>query len=176
MFSADVGRNSGAIVDVISRSGTNEIHGSAFEFLRNSWLDARSFFNVKGTPFPSFKFNQFGGWPPKSEWCAVLTAKPTRSPSKKTGLMIKILGDMHPAIEGISPARGGTSTRCTESPCVFSCGEFVRHRCITFFEKPKALVERYLRFEVCRRALSRANHGGCRRSKNAAHIVMCGEV
>ena len=61
MFSADVGRNSGAIVDVISRSGTNEIHGSAFEFLRNSWLDARSFFNAKGTPFPSFKFNQFGG-------------------------------------------------------------------------------------------------------------------
>ncbi|MBV8807112.1 MAG: carboxypeptidase regulatory-like domain-containing protein, partial [Acidobacteriaceae bacterium] len=61
LFSADVGRNSGAIVDVITKSGTNQLHGSAFEFLRNSWLDARSFFNAKGTPFPSFKFNQFGG-------------------------------------------------------------------------------------------------------------------
>ncbi|HSU33897.1 MAG TPA: TonB-dependent receptor [Bryobacteraceae bacterium] len=61
LFSADVGRNSGAIVDVISKSGTNQFHGSAFEFLRNSYMDARSFFNAKGTPFPSFKYNQFGG-------------------------------------------------------------------------------------------------------------------
>ncbi len=61
LFSADVGRNSGAIVDVITKSGTNQFHGSAFEFLRNSWLDARGFFNSKGTPFPSFKYNQFGG-------------------------------------------------------------------------------------------------------------------
>jgi hypothetical protein len=61
MFSAESGRNSGAIVDVISKSGTNDVHGSAFEFLRNSWLDSRNFFNPKGTPFPSFKFNQFGG-------------------------------------------------------------------------------------------------------------------
>ena len=61
LFSAEAGRNSGALVDVISRSGTNEIHGSAFEFLRNSYLDARGYFNPKGTPFPSFKFNQFGG-------------------------------------------------------------------------------------------------------------------
>ena len=61
LFSADTGRNSGAIVDVISKSGTNEFHGSAFEFLRNSYMDARGFFNAKGRPFPSFKFNQFGG-------------------------------------------------------------------------------------------------------------------
>ena len=60
MFSADLGRNSGAVVDVITKSGTNEFHGSAFEFLRNSAMDARSFFNPKGTPFPPFRFNQFG--------------------------------------------------------------------------------------------------------------------
>ena len=60
MFSADQGRNSGAVVDVISKSGTNQIHGSAFEFLRNSAMDARSFFNTKGTTFPPFRFNQFG--------------------------------------------------------------------------------------------------------------------
>ena len=61
LFSADTGRNSGAIVDVISKSGTNQFHGSAFEFLRNSYMDARGFFNTKGQTFPSFKFNQFGG-------------------------------------------------------------------------------------------------------------------
>ncbi|HYM12406.1 MAG TPA: carboxypeptidase-like regulatory domain-containing protein, partial [Bryobacterales bacterium] len=60
LFSADLGRNSGAVVDVVTKSGTNEIHGSAFEFLRNSAMDARSFFNTKGTPFPSFRYNQFG--------------------------------------------------------------------------------------------------------------------
>ncbi len=61
LYSADVGRNSGAVVDVITKSGTNQLHGSAFEFLRNSAMDARNFFSPKGTAFPSFRLNQFGG-------------------------------------------------------------------------------------------------------------------
>src|SRR5579884_496724 len=61
LFSADQGRNSGAVVDVVTKSGTNSLHGSAFEFLRNSAMDARNFFNAAGTPFPSFRYNQFGG-------------------------------------------------------------------------------------------------------------------
>jgi hypothetical protein len=61
LYSADVGRNSGAVVDVITKSGTNQLHGSVFEFLRNSAMDARSFFSPKGTAFPSFRLNQFGG-------------------------------------------------------------------------------------------------------------------
>ncbi|MGI8989727.1 MAG: carboxypeptidase regulatory-like domain-containing protein [Bryobacteraceae bacterium] len=61
LFSADQGRNSGAVVDVVTKSGTNGLHGSAFEFLRNSAMDARNFFNREGTPFPSFRYNQFGG-------------------------------------------------------------------------------------------------------------------
>ncbi|MEZ5351306.1 MAG: TonB-dependent receptor [Bryobacteraceae bacterium] len=60
LYSADLGRNSGAVVDVVSKSGANEIHGSVFEFLRNSAMDARNFFNTKGTPFPPFRYNQFG--------------------------------------------------------------------------------------------------------------------
>ena len=44
-FSAEYGRNSGSIVNIISRSGTNQFHGSAFEFLRNDAMDARNFFN-----------------------------------------------------------------------------------------------------------------------------------
>ena len=61
LYSADTGRSSGAQVDIVSKSGTNDWHGSAFEFLRNSALDARNFFNAKGTAFPSFRYNQYGG-------------------------------------------------------------------------------------------------------------------
>ena len=61
LYSADIGRNSGAVVDVITKSGGNTAHGSLFEFLRNSAMDARTFFSPKGTAFPSFRLNQFGG-------------------------------------------------------------------------------------------------------------------
>jgi hypothetical protein len=61
LYSADIGRNSGAVVDVITKSGTNQLHGSAFEFLRNSAMDSRTFFSPKGTAFPTFRLNQFGG-------------------------------------------------------------------------------------------------------------------
>ena len=61
LYSADVGRSSGAVVDVITKSGTNRLHGSLFEFLRNSAMDARNFFSPKGTAFPAFRLNQFGG-------------------------------------------------------------------------------------------------------------------
>ena len=56
-FSAEYGRNSGAIVNIATRSGTNEYHGELFEFLRNEALDARNFFDSRKPPF---KRNQFG--------------------------------------------------------------------------------------------------------------------
>lgn len=58
-FSAEYGRNSGAIVNILTRSGGNEFHGEAFEFLRNSAFDARNFFERTPDPAP-FKRNQFG--------------------------------------------------------------------------------------------------------------------
>ncbi len=57
-FNAEYGRFSGAIVNVVTKSGTNQIHGSGYEFLRNDKLDARSYFDPeKG----ALKRNQFGG-------------------------------------------------------------------------------------------------------------------
>lgn len=50
----------GAVVNAVSKSGSNSFHGTAFEFLRNSALDARNFFD-KGLAPPSFRRNQFGG-------------------------------------------------------------------------------------------------------------------
>ncbi len=57
MFAADQGRNSGATVNIISKSGTNELHGSAYDFLRNDATDARNFFLARK---PTLRQNQFG--------------------------------------------------------------------------------------------------------------------
>ena len=63
-LSAEYGRSSGAVVNIATRSGTNDFHGEAFEFYRNEGLDARNFFNVDTStpPQPQSKFNrnQFG--------------------------------------------------------------------------------------------------------------------
>jgi hypothetical protein len=61
-YSAEFGRSSGGVVNIQIKSGANDFHGNAFEFLRNDKLDANDFFNNKfGREKPPFKQNQFGG-------------------------------------------------------------------------------------------------------------------
>jgi hypothetical protein len=60
-FSAEYGRGSGSIVSAVTKSGTNELHGTVYEFLRNDVLDARSFFGHAGlVNKPRLRRNQFG--------------------------------------------------------------------------------------------------------------------
>jgi len=59
-FDAEYGRNSGSVVNVVTKSGTNEFHGSIYEFFRNDVLNAHGF-TLNPTPRPPFKQNQFGG-------------------------------------------------------------------------------------------------------------------
>ncbi len=59
-FSAEFGQAAGAVVNVTTKSGTNQFHGSAFEFLRNSFFDAAPYFQPAGTTNPQFIQNQFG--------------------------------------------------------------------------------------------------------------------
>ena len=61
-FSAEFGRTGGGVISTVIKSGTNKFHGTVYEFLRNSKMDANDFFaNLHGVPLASFKRNQFGG-------------------------------------------------------------------------------------------------------------------
>lgn len=60
-FSADYGRAMGGVVSVVSKSGTNTLHGSGFEFFRNEALDARNVFDVEKPPFDRHQFGFTAG-------------------------------------------------------------------------------------------------------------------
>jgi outer membrane receptor protein involved in Fe transport len=59
-YSAEYGRNSGAIVNIATRSGTNSYHGELFDFVRNDMFDAKNFFTRPPAHIPPFKRNNFG--------------------------------------------------------------------------------------------------------------------
>jgi hypothetical protein len=58
-YDATFGRSAGAVINVVTKSGTNDLHGSVFYFHRNDNLDARNFFDAGDSP-PEFKRNQYG--------------------------------------------------------------------------------------------------------------------
>jgi hypothetical protein len=60
-YEAEYGRNSGAIINIVTKSGTNQLHGSMIEFFRSGKMGARNYFNVEPDPKNPFNNNQFGG-------------------------------------------------------------------------------------------------------------------
>src|SRR4051794_36331982 len=60
-FAAEYGRNTGSVVNLVTKSGTNQLHGSLYEFFRNDVLDARNYFNKDTFPKSGLHLNQFGG-------------------------------------------------------------------------------------------------------------------
>ncbi|HZD31212.1 MAG TPA: TonB-dependent receptor, partial [Candidatus Angelobacter sp.] len=60
-YEAEYGRNSGAVVNIVTKSGTNQLHGSALEYYRSGALGARNYFNIDSQPKDPFTNNQFGG-------------------------------------------------------------------------------------------------------------------
>ncbi len=60
-FSAEYGRVSGGVITATTKSGTNAIHGSGFEFAQNSVLNARNYFQAPNTPILPFSYNEYGG-------------------------------------------------------------------------------------------------------------------
>jgi carboxypeptidase family protein/TonB-dependent receptor-like protein len=68
LYSAEYGAGAGGQVDIVTKSGSNQLHGDVFEYLRNSALDSRSFLDIDTDPtvtgptrVPPFRLNQFGG-------------------------------------------------------------------------------------------------------------------
>jgi carboxypeptidase family protein len=59
-YGAEFGGKSGGVINIITKSGTDHLHGSAYEFVRNNIFDAKNFFDLAGTA-PAFRENQFGG-------------------------------------------------------------------------------------------------------------------
>jgi hypothetical protein len=62
-YTAEYGRSTGGVVTAVYKSGSNDVHGSAFEFVRNSALDARNFFDVEKPPFQRYQFGGSAGGP-----------------------------------------------------------------------------------------------------------------
>jgi hypothetical protein len=61
-YAAEYGRTSGGVINAVTKSGANDLHGNLYEFFRNKVLDAANFIdNANGTPKPNFVRNQFGG-------------------------------------------------------------------------------------------------------------------
>ncbi|MDX1980445.1 MAG: TonB-dependent receptor [Bryobacteraceae bacterium] len=59
-YSAAYGRSAGGVISAVTKSGTNQFHGSVFEFVRNSSFDAKNFFDAQAARIPPFRRNQFG--------------------------------------------------------------------------------------------------------------------
>jgi hypothetical protein len=92
-FSAEFGRNSASVVSVVTKSGTNQYHGTGYEFLRNDALDSKSIFATKKDPL---EFNQFGG--------------------TNGGAIVKNKTFYFVAYEGLRLTRGTTLLRTVETP------------------------------------------------------------
>jgi Carboxypeptidase regulatory-like domain/TonB dependent receptor len=60
-YQPEFGRNGGAVVNIVTKSGSNQFHGDVFDYFRNDVLDARNYFNFTTQPQAGFKNNQFGG-------------------------------------------------------------------------------------------------------------------
>src|SRR4030095_15381450 len=61
MYTAEVGRTAGGVVNIITKQGSTAFHGSVFEFNRNDKFDSRNFFAPKDQPKPKLDQNQYGG-------------------------------------------------------------------------------------------------------------------
>src|SRR5437773_7736021 len=121
-YSADYGRAMGGVISLVTKSGTNNVHGSGFEFFRDSSMDARNFFD-RGSEPPPFQRNQFGtsvGGPIRKnrlfffggverlqEDLGVTTSTTVPSDAVRSGAFAPISATARPYLDLFPPANGG---------------------------------------------------------------------
>ncbi|PYR20194.1 MAG: hypothetical protein DMF98_23870 [Acidobacteria bacterium] len=121
-YSADYGRAMGGVISLVTKSGTNNVHGSGFEFFRDSSMDARNFFD-RGSEPPPFRRNQFGasfGGPIQrnrlfffggverlQEDLGVTTSTTVPSDAVRSGAFAPISATARPYLDLFPPANGG---------------------------------------------------------------------
>jgi outer membrane receptor protein involved in Fe transport len=136
-WEAEYGRNAGSVINIVTKSGTNEFHGSAFEYFRNESLNARNYFNTKGNPKDEFSNHQFGvavGGPLKQDrtfW--YFTYEGQRESLGVTSINdVPTVADFDNALNLLS---GGTHAPCTGSiqSCVTSNSAFVNPVILNLF-------------------------------------------
>jgi hypothetical protein len=126
--SVDLGRGAGAVTNVILKSGTNQIHGSAYEFLQNNDFDARNFFQPKvgavhynyfggtvGGPIKKNKLFFFADYLRAEDHEAISTTETIPSALSRTGNLSEALAGSSPALV-YDPATGNTATGVGRTP------------------------------------------------------------
>jgi hypothetical protein len=122
-FEAEYGRNAGGVINIVTKSGTNNFHGSAYEYFRNDHLNARNFFNTERTK-DAFRNNQFGatlgGAIVKDKTFYFLAYEGQREGGAITSLnVVPTLNSGSPNASALNDfskavaARGGDATQCT---------------------------------------------------------------
>ncbi len=167
-FSAEFGRSAGGVVHAVTRSGENAIHGAAFEFLRNSRLDAKNFFDPGDQPTPAFKRNQYGGtvggpirrnrtffffaYEALTERLGITGVAPVPDVEARTGLLGGRRIEIHPAIpaylDALFPLPNGRSLGGGVAEDLFSRSQpteehFVQGRIDHHFSAADTLFGRY---------------------------------
>lgn len=139
-WEAEYGRNAGSVVNIVTKSGTNDFHGSVFEYFRNESLNARNYFNTKPNPKDDFSNHQFGvalGGPLKKDktfW--YFTYEGQREKLGVTSINdVPTVADFDLALARIAATAGMTSTPCTGSiqNCVTSNSAFVNPVILNLF-------------------------------------------
>lgn len=122
-YSAEYSRATGAVIIVNLKSGTNELHGTAYEFLRNQKLDAKNFFDLPSEPRPPFKRNQYGfslGGPVKKnqtfffgdyEWMKIRESRTVNNTIPTAAMVRGDFSELLPGTRVYDPATYNAATR-----------------------------------------------------------------